>query len=151
MPSWAPPIYASRLVKKKKNEKWKVFPNSIPRAHQTAPALRDGGRPPAAKPSASVTSPAHSSPSARLECTRGRKALGKERLSRVPWGAWHSGKLGTRGSLSSLSATLGEEWHSGKKFATWRLSPPVPLQLKNLLRVPRPNTRGRASSPSAAS
>jgi hypothetical protein len=53
-------------------------------------------------------------------CTRGRKALGKERLSRVPRNPWHSGKGDTRGKPSSPSATLGEEWHSQKKIRIWR-------------------------------
>ena len=112
-------------------------------------------------------------------CTRGRIALGEERLSRVPQRTWHSVKSSTRQRHSSPSATLGEDRHSAKKHATWRFTPPTPLKLKKtkilprvpslalgkeslsrvseqdtrgrgfLPRVPCPGTRERASSPSA--
>jgi len=111
-------------------------------------------------------------------CTRGRIALGEERLSRVPQRTWHSVKSSTRQRHYSPSATLGEDRHSAMKHATWRFTPPTPLKLKKtkilprvsekalgeealsrvseqdtrgrdcLPRVPCPGTRERASSPS---
>ena len=63
-------------------------------------------------------------------CTRGRIALGEERLSRAPQRSWHSVKRSTRQRPSSPNATLGEDRHSAKKHVTWRSTPPTPLKLK---------------------
>jgi len=84
-------------------------------------------------------------------CTRGRIALGEERLPRVPYCIWHSGKSGTRGRPSSPSVTLGEEPHPGKKNVIWRPNSPAPLQLKIKKSSPSAlfNTRGRRPFPSA--
>ena len=70
-------------------------------------------------------------------CTRGRIALGEERLSRVPQRFWHSVKSSTRHRPSSPSATLGEDRHSAKKHVTWRFTPPTPLKLKKTKILPR--------------
>ena len=76
-------------------------------------------------------------PECQKSCTRGRIALGEERLSRVPQRSWHSVKSSTRQRPFSPSATLGEDRHSAKKHVTWWFTPPTSLKLKKTKILPR--------------